>query len=95
MPDLVHGRTRRRSLAACEANAPLDRRIQKLPGPASTVLTYDGSSIKRLPAPEAPGNTEAERMDSAVRKFLSVPKEAYLREEARLKKARERKKRRK
>jgi hypothetical protein len=49
--------------------------------------------MKPLPAPEVPGNTEAERMDSAVRKFLSVPKEAYLREEARLKKARERKKR--
>jgi hypothetical protein len=48
--------------------------------------------MKPLPAPSVPGNTDAERMDNAVRKFLSVPKEAYLREEERLKKVRERKK---
>lgn len=49
--------------------------------------------MKPLPAPEVPGNTEAERMDNAVRKFLTVPKEAYLREEQRLKRLRERRKR--
>lgn len=49
--------------------------------------------MKPLPAPPVPGNTDAERMDNAVRKFLSVPKEAYLKEEERLKQARERKKR--
>jgi hypothetical protein len=43
------------------------------------------------PAPQIPGNTEWERFDNAVGKLLSVPKEAYLREEARLKRAREKK----
>jgi hypothetical protein len=54
---------------------------------------YDGRGMKPLPAAPVPGNTDAERMDNAVRKFLSVPKEAYLKEEERLKRARERKKR--
>jgi hypothetical protein len=49
--------------------------------------------MKPAPPPEVPGNTDAERMDNAVRKFISVPKEAYLREEERLKRARERNKR--
>jgi hypothetical protein len=49
--------------------------------------------MKPLPPPNVPGNTEAERMDYAVRKIFTVPKEAYLKEEARLKKLRERKKR--
>jgi hypothetical protein len=52
-----------------------------------------GENMKPAPAPHVPGNTEAERMDNAVRKFLTVPKEAYLKEEARLKKLRERRKR--
>ena len=43
------------------------------------------------PAPKVPGNTEAERFDNAVRTFLSVSKEDYLKEEARLKRARARK----
>jgi hypothetical protein len=46
--------------------------------------------MKPNPAPNVPGNTEAECMDNAVRKFLSVPKVAYLKEEDRLKKLRER-----
>ena len=49
--------------------------------------------MKPRPAPNVPGNTEAERMSNAVKKVLSVSKEAYLKEEARLKKLRERKKR--
>jgi hypothetical protein len=49
--------------------------------------------MKPLPAPPVPGNTEAERMDNAVRKFLSVSKADYLKEEDRRKRARERKKR--
>jgi hypothetical protein len=49
--------------------------------------------MKPLPALHVSGNTDAERMDNAVRKFFSVPKEAYLQEEERLKKLRERKKR--
>jgi hypothetical protein len=41
------------------------------------------------PPPAVPGNTEAERMKNALRMMFSVPKEAYLKEEARLKRARE------
>lgn len=43
------------------------------------------------PAPSVPGETEAERMKNAVRIMFSVPKDAYLKEEARLKRARSRK----
>jgi len=43
------------------------------------------------PPPEVPGETEAQRMKNALRMMFSVPKEAYLREEARLKRARARK----
>lgn len=49
--------------------------------------------MKPSPAPKVPGNTEGERFDNAVRKLFSVSKEDYLKEEARLKKQRERKKR--
>lgn len=49
--------------------------------------------MKPAPALHVPGNTEAEKFDSAVRKLFSVSKEDYLKEEARLKKMRERKKR--
>ena len=51
------------------------------------------ASMKPHPAPHVPGNTEAERMDYAVRKLFTVSKEDYLKEEARLKRARDRKKR--
>jgi hypothetical protein len=44
-------------------------------------------------APNVPGNTEAERMDNAVRKIFTVSKEDLLKEEAKWKRARERKKR--
>ena len=47
-----------------------------------------------LPAPKVPGKTEFERFDNAVRQVLSVPKLALLKQEAREKKTRERKKRR-
>ena len=43
------------------------------------------------PAPNVPGNTEFERFDNAFRKIITVPKEAFLKEEARLKKLREKK----
>jgi hypothetical protein len=52
-----------------------------------------GTQMKPAPAPNVPGNTEAERMSNAVKKVFSVSKEAYLKEEARLKKLRARKKR--
>jgi hypothetical protein len=54
---------------------------------------YYGEEMKPAPAPDVPGNTEAKRMDNAVRKLFTVSKEDYLKEEARLKKRRERKKR--
>ena len=45
--------------------------------------------MKPSPPPDVPGATEWERFDNAVGKLLSVPTEAYLKEEARLKRARE------
>jgi len=50
--------------------------------------------MKPAPAPHVPGKTEAERFDNAVRKMFTVSKEDYLKEEARLKRIRERKKKR-
>jgi hypothetical protein len=47
--------------------------------------------VKPQPAPHVLGNTEAERFDNAVRKLFTVSKEAYLKEEERLKRARIRK----
>jgi hypothetical protein len=55
-------------------------------------VNHDGGSIKPLPAPPVPGNTEWERFDNAFRKIIPVPKEAFLKEEAQLKLAREKKK---
>lgn len=48
--------------------------------------------MKPSPAPEVPGNTDWERLDNAVRKVFTVPREALLKEEARLKKLRDKKK---
>jgi hypothetical protein len=48
--------------------------------------------MKPSPAPSIPGNTDWERLDNAVRAVFKVPKEALLKEEARLKRQRERKK---
>lgn len=49
--------------------------------------------MKPLPAPPVPGNTDAERMDNAVRTFLSASKEDHPKEEDRRKRARVKKKR--
>jgi hypothetical protein len=46
-----------------------------------------------LPPPKVPGNTEAERMDYAVRALFAAPKAAYDKQETELKAERERKKR--
>jgi len=46
---------------------------------------------KPAPPPPVPGNPEWERFDNAVGKLLSVPKEALLKEEAKLKRQREKK----
>jgi hypothetical protein len=47
--------------------------------------------MKPAPAPNVPGNTEFKRFDNAVSKLFSVPKEAFLRAEAKLKRRREKK----
>jgi hypothetical protein len=50
--------------------------------------------MKPLPAPDIPGNTEFERFDNAVRKVLTVSKKDILKEEAKWRRARARKKKR-
>ena len=49
--------------------------------------------MKPAPAPSVPGETEAERMDNAVRKMFSVSKEDILKEEAKWNRDRARRKR--
>lgn len=44
-------------------------------------------SVRPLPAPRVPGNTDAERMSNALRMVLTVPKVDLLKKEARLKRA--------
>ncbi len=46
---------------------------------------------KSAPAPNVPGNTEWERFDNAVSKLLSVPKEAYMKADAKWKRERAKK----
>ncbi|MGD0775083.1 MAG: hypothetical protein ABSC05_19885 [Candidatus Solibacter sp.] len=45
--------------------------------------------MRPLPAPRVPGNTEAARMDNAVRQMFTVSKEALLKEEAKQKRTRD------
>jgi len=47
--------------------------------------------MKPLPAPNVPGNTDAERMSNALRMVLTVSKADLLKREARVKRANERK----
>ena len=47
--------------------------------------------MKPLPAPQVPGNTDAERMSNALRMVLTVSKEDLLKREARVKRASEKK----
>jgi len=49
--------------------------------------------MKPAPPPDVPGHTEAERFDNAVRKMFTVSKDDLLKEEAKWKRARARKKR--
>jgi hypothetical protein len=54
--------------------------------------SYDGNDMnKSLPAPNVPGNTDAERMSNALSMVLRVSKADLLKEEARLKRASEKK----
>ncbi|MGA3054358.1 MAG: hypothetical protein ABSD63_09130 [Candidatus Korobacteraceae bacterium] len=48
--------------------------------------------MKPLPAPNVPGNTEAEKFDNAVRKVFSVSKKELQKREANWKRTRARKK---
>lgn len=48
--------------------------------------------MKPHPAPEVPGETEAARMDNAVRMLFSASKAEFVKQETKHKKARERKK---
>jgi hypothetical protein len=45
-----------------------------------------------LPAPKVPGNTDAQRMDNAVRTMLAVSKEELLKRDAAWQKSRPKKK---
>jgi hypothetical protein len=47
--------------------------------------------MKPAPPPDVPGNTEWKRFDDALGELLSAPKEAFLKEEARLKRTRNKK----
>jgi hypothetical protein len=44
--------------------------------------------MKPLPAPNVPGNTDAERFDNAVRKMFTVSKDEVLKAEAKWKQGR-------
>jgi hypothetical protein len=55
-------------------------------------VKYDEGSMRPpQPPPNVPGDTEAERMDNAVKKLFSVSKDDFLKEEGRRKRARNRK----
>jgi hypothetical protein len=49
--------------------------------------------MKPAPAPNVPGKTEFEKFDNAVRKILTVSKGDLLKEEAKWKRSRDRKRR--
>jgi hypothetical protein len=58
----------------------------------SPFWAYDGLQMRPLPpAPNVPGNTDAERMSNALRMVLKVSKADLVKEEARLKTASEKK----
>jgi hypothetical protein len=47
--------------------------------------------VKPAPAPNVPGDTDAQRLSNALRNVLTVPKKDLLKKEARLKRASEKK----
>jgi hypothetical protein len=49
------------------------------------------SANEATPAPDVPGDAEAARMDNAVRMHFSASKEAFVKQETKHKKARDRK----
>lgn len=50
--------------------------------PARVIRRYDGRSMKPRPAPKVPGNTDAERMDAAVRMLFTASKTEFMKAEA-------------
>lgn len=54
--------------------------------PSEKDKTDHENQMKPASAPDVPGNTDGERFDDAVRKFFTVSKEDFLKEEGRLKK---------
>ena len=47
--------------------------------------------MKPLPTPHVPGNTDWERFDNAVGMLLNAPKQAFVKQEKKLKRKREKK----
>jgi len=47
--------------------------------------------MKPLPPPQVPGSTEWERFDNAVGMLLNAPRQAYMKQERKLRKRREKK----
>ena len=81
---------RSRRTDRCQGLGSSSRDFRTVPSSALwDIQRYDSARMK--PAPSVPGDTEAERMKNAVRMMFSVSKDAYLKEEARLKRARSRK----
>jgi hypothetical protein len=52
---------------------------------------YHGDEMKPSPAPDVPGNTEAERMSNALRHVLTVSKADLLKKEAKVKRSNDKK----
>ena len=69
--------------------APLPENLNQNPE-----MMYDSYAMKPEPPPKVPGKTPWERFDNAVRTVFSVPKDAVLKEEARLRRLREKKRKR-
>ena len=57
------------------------------------MLRKMGAQMKSAPMPVLTGSTPWERLDNAFRRVLTVPKEALLKEETKVKRARAKKKR--
>jgi len=59
--------------------------------PVATFRSKHGGSMKRLSQPRVPGNTEWERFDNAVGMLLNAPKQAFAKQEKKLKRTRDKK----
>jgi hypothetical protein len=73
-----------------------ERAVQLLPQNFTAIVPealrrYEGLSTKPQRAPPVPGNTEWERFDNAVGIFLNAPKQAFVKQEKKLKRRQEKK----